>query len=148
MRRPQKYKKCKNIKHIKTEHRQKTYKFRRFHAKRTSPLNSAHLFTYCSTGQKYCSTCFSNMSLFVVKFIKTILIWCFGGLGLCSNDLSKRKASYCIYQRRNRYRETHLFMFRRSTASIVIVASGGYWAHSVSLGKLIVKKKTVRELMV
>ena len=34
-------------------------------------------------------------------------------MGLCANDLSKRKAAECIYQTRNRYRETQLLMFRR-----------------------------------
>ena len=34
-------------------------------------------------------------------------------MGLCSKDFSKRTASDCIYQTRNRYQETQFLMFRR-----------------------------------
>ena len=92
----------------------KTLNFRRFQAKRNSPLNSVHVFTYCNTGQHWFSTLFRIWLFFLAwTSLTTVFNWCFEGLGLCSNDFSKRKASDCIYQSRNRYRETSFLIFRR-----------------------------------
>ena len=43
--------------------------------------------------------------LLILESSKTALNRGFEGLGLCAKDLSKRKASDCIYQSRNRHQE-------------------------------------------
>ena len=58
--------------------------------------------------------CWNLLNLWVVDDVRVLTseslksMWNggFEGLGLCANDFSKRKASDCIYQTRNRYRET------------------------------------------
>ena len=105
----------------------KTHHFRRFHAKRTSPLNSAYFFAYCSTGQNCFSTFFRTWSFLTWNSLKTILIWCFEGLGLCSNDFSKRKASDCIYQTRNRYWETQLFDVSKMIVWCLCITAMYHW---------------------
>ena len=55
----------------------KNHHLRRFHAKRTSPLNSAYSFAYCSTGQRLFSTLFEDYIFLRWKSLETILSWCF-----------------------------------------------------------------------
>ena len=85
----------------------KTCNCGRFHAKRTSPLNSAHFLRILTPA---IFLYFSEYDLcLTLESLKNISNQRFEGLGLCANDFSKRKASDCIYQARNRYRETHFW---------------------------------------
>ena len=59
----------------------KTCDFRRFQPKRTSPLNSAYFFAYCSTGQNWFSTFFRKWHFLDIKIIKNYMFWMFWRLG-------------------------------------------------------------------
>ena len=89
-----------------------THHVRRFQPKRTADLNSADLFTYCSTGQQISSTSFRIWHFLTWKSLTAILNWCIGGLGLRPNDFSKRKASDCIYQSRKSDEKIYFWYFQ------------------------------------
>ena len=70
----------------------KTHHFRRFPPKRTADLNSAHFFTYCSTGQNWFSTFFRIWHFFGMKIIKKCIKSRFWRLGTMLERFFKAKS--------------------------------------------------------
>ena len=85
--------------------------FRRFQAKRTSPLNSVYFLRMLTPGNIYFRHVFEDDIYLTFESLKSINKWCFEGLGLCSNDFSKRKASDCIYQNPNMVMHTACMLY-------------------------------------
>ena len=70
----------------------KTHNFRRFQTKRTSPLNSAHFFTYYSTGQNLFSFFCRLWHLFGIIIIKNCIKLMFWRLGTMLQRFFKAKS--------------------------------------------------------
>ena len=77
---PQKYTKCKNIKNIKHENRQKLI-ILEVQPKRIAQLSSAYFFTYYSTGQHWFSTIFQKWHFFDIRIINNCVFLMFWRLG-------------------------------------------------------------------
>ena len=71
----------------------KNCRFWRFQAKRTSPLNSAHVFTYCSTGPHWFLLFFRFLHFSTLESLKTLFLmfWRLGTmLKRCGRNATRR----------------------------------------------------------
>ena len=78
--------------HFLTWKSSKTYHFRSFQAKWTSPLNSAHFFTYFNTSQNWFSTFFRKWHFLDIRIVKNCMCLMFWRLGTMLERFFKAKS--------------------------------------------------------
>ena len=119
----QKYKKCKKYETCQNSHLQQLIILEGFSQNGHHHLFQRMFLRRMALVNIYFRHVFDYDMFLTFESLKTIFCWCFEGLGLCWNDFSKRKASDCIYQSRNMYRETHfLAMYHGYVSWICIMA--------------------------